>query len=259
MNPLRELARQMGLDARAIAERAQIPLEQVEAAMADAPAEPLATFLKLCGDLQVRFKLQAAPPFSFWFDVRAIDRLLWNNPWRKLAGLCVFPRNAAMLDKIIQTIRGRGASQSQAARYLNQHFIPNGSHSYVPWTTDYLAYRERKMRRKEINPNSPVYFAKNAWRVRWRRYVMSLILAEFFPVDPQAGPRYGLEVEYGQRYVTVRGTEKLPAAVRAWMMERLTALGWFAPGAWGLGEAPASFARVGGGGSPSPTPAALPR
>lgn len=242
INPLRLLCDQLGITPAFLAREMGLPVIRLARSLSNPPRDKaVIEYLRILQHLGIKMRLAADAPIKFWILNREIDCLIVNNEWRKTVDMCPVPRNHKGITKICLTLKDRGMTFTEIARYLRRHFIPMGRGS-SEWSENSIKMRITPSRRKRIagvKQQDAEYDPKvwrERWRDAWRQHVVGLLLARIFPVDPKAFLRWGIGARTEGRYTILESQGPVPACAKRWLEEGIKNVGWFGGHAWGIGE-----------------------
>jgi hypothetical protein len=225
MNPLGTLCAQMGLGEQELGRRAGLTTEQVAAALAADPSEPLRSFLVLVKLLGVQMQVKGVKQFGFSVALQSIDDLFFDAGWRSAHGLLEAGKTYGALWALLRRLHPKIGYQ-EIARQLERSIVPTASgrrtwHRSVVMTT--LKQAQTQMADEPIVPGEECIAA-------WRSLVIGTVLAEICPADAMAGLRYEFEVSPPDEQGQIRFASKqpIPVAVAGWMQQALDSMTWMA-------------------------------
>lgn len=241
MNPLAEICKRMGLSNQRVATLAGCRLKAANFALATENVhEYVETFIDICAAMEVQLRLTKAEPLHIWIDCAVIDELYASKKYRSQYGLIQLPPTRREMTRLLLHYR-RTMPFNQIIPTLEKSFICT-SMGYTEWSAqnldrDMKKYggkkggkrrlgRKNKYNQYTIKPNEESL-------ARWRRFVVSNLMAESCPEDPMLGPRYGIAPRIEGDKMILQSTKPIPTAPRRWFMEGLGRHWWLEPGHWG--------------------------
>lgn len=249
MNPLAQLARQVGVDAAFLAKSTGLSPAEAAGALAEPVPQCSAAELLAClSAVGAVLRFPAAPAPAFYVETEAVDELLFDDAYRAGRGMLPMPRTRGEMRQLVVSLRETGLSYSGVAERLEASLVPRpaGSLAWMNDTNPGSPDVAAALSRKGTTDAEPMVL-DNAAKA-WRAMLCDEILAGLSTADPFASVRYGYRwSDEGERLVFRPGVKKMPAAARQWLIDSLARMSWLG-GRWSLIEAGEQGGVLGGEG-----------